>query len=347
MRGVNLSNNQETKKLIIKQLNYLEKELKENDLADRMQNLYPEGSVFINALYGLTWCELALNYELDSINTEKAYNEAIYAFRQIDSDFEKLIFTKELELEYGAFYNGWKNYLLGKIISFHSVSENDLLQFRNTCESINNVISNRNTPYFESYPDSSWPADVLLCVASLNIHDKNFAPKYQGIIKSWIERVKSNLDSFTGLIPHSINSLTGNAIEGARGSSVSLILRLLIEIDEEFAVEQYKLYKKYFRITRLGVPAIREYPKGKEGKGDIDSGPVIWKVGFAGTIVSIGVSKAFGDYEIANKTSNAMDFYGLSYTIKKRKRYIFGALPMVDAFIAWSRVTPQIKDKRK
>lgn len=50
----------EKKKDIILQLNFIESELKENNLGSRMQSIFPEGYIFINVLYGLSWCELAL-----------------------------------------------------------------------------------------------------------------------------------------------------------------------------------------------------------------------------------------------------------------------------------------------
>jgi hypothetical protein len=40
---------------IILQLNFLERELKNNNLGERMQDIFPEGFVFTNALYGLSY----------------------------------------------------------------------------------------------------------------------------------------------------------------------------------------------------------------------------------------------------------------------------------------------------
>jgi hypothetical protein len=343
--GVNLKNQPKTKSIIIKQLNYLEYELKNDNLGVRMQSVFPEGFVFINALYGLTWCELAINYNLDTDLNEKAFEEAKFAYNQIDSEYGKAIFDNEMQLEYGAFYTGWKNYLLSKILSFHSTSSQDSLQFINTCNAISSAINENESPFLESYPGASWPADIFLGIASLKIHDNIIESKYESTIETWVSKVKLHLDPYTGLVPHSVDAFSGEVVEGARGCSISLIVRLLLEIDYNFAYEQFEIYKKYFSISRLGVPAIREYPKGKEGRGDIDSGPVILKVGFAGTIVSIGVFKSFGEFKTANKTSKAMESFGMSYSIKKRKRYVFGMLPIADAFIAWSRVSPVVNEK--
>lgn len=229
-------------------------------------------------------------------------------------------------------------------MALHSVSREDSLQFTENCQAISNAFKEHGSPNLETYPEMSWPCDVILCMAALNLHDKLFSPQYESAIENWIIDMKSNLDPNTGLIPHAVNHLTGEVLEGARGCSSSMLLRLMAEIDPEFAKEQYDLFKEVFLISRLGVPAIREYPKGMEGTGDVDSGPVIWDVGFSGTVVSIGTFKTFGDFELANKTSQAMDSYGFSFTFKEQKRYLLGAVPMADAFIAWSRVAPVIVD---
>lgn len=342
--GVNLGNDERTKSAVIKQLNFLEHELKLNDLGVEMQKLFPEGFFFANVLYGLTWSELALSYDLDSVQYDKAFEESQYAFQQIDSDFGRSIFSAEMAPAYGAFYIGWKNYLLGKMLSFHSTNELDSLQFTENCEIISGALSESSTPYLQSYPSFAWPADIFMCIASLKIHDQLFKPKYENTIKLWIESVRKHLDPYTGLIPHSVDPETAEPLEGARGSSISLILRVLSEIDYTFAKEQFELYREYFAIHRLGVPAISEYPKGVDGRGDVDSGPVIWDVGFSGTIVSIGTYKAMGDFRTATRISRAMEGYGFSYTIKKRKRYLFGSLPIADAFIAWSRVARCARD---
>ncbi len=132
-------------------------------------------------------------------------------------------------------------------------------------------------------------------------------------------------------------------LRAARGCSISLILRLLAEIDYDFSLEQYKLYKKNFVSTTFGLPSIEEYPVGIFGMGDIDSGPVIFGVGFSGTIVSIGTLSVMGDYNLAEKQYKTINAFGLSYKSSNMKKYLFGQLPISDAFIAWSR-TAQLHD---
>jgi hypothetical protein len=116
LHAENFSTNEKQKDIIL-QLNFIGSELNYNNLGNQMQELFPEGFVFINALYGLAWCELAIS---DSSKNDKlkskALNEALFAYNEINSEKAKIIFDSNLTPENGIFYVGWRNYLLSKII---------------------------------------------------------------------------------------------------------------------------------------------------------------------------------------------------------------------------------------
>ena len=334
---------QELKNDILHQLNYIGSELKSNDLGNRMQKLFPEGYVFIHALYGLAWCELAT---ADSFNDpmlkSQALNEALFAYDEISSSKSFARFDSQLTPQYGIYYLGWKNYLLSKILCIDTNFSNAnkyKKAFVEQCESIDNALQQSPTPYLESYESQTWPADMFVAMASLKQHDQLFIPKYKATLHQWINKIQLLLDSKSNMLPHSVESKTGKPTEGSRGSSMSLMLRLLAEIDPEMAQQQYKLYKKYFVTTTCGLPSIREYPKGTEGQGDIDSGPVIFGIGFSATIVSIGTFSKLGAQKESDQQYKTIHAFGFDYTHKNTKRYVFGLLPIADAFIAWGQAT--------
>ncbi len=328
---------------IIYQLNFLETELKYNNLGVRMQSMYPEGYVFINALYGLSWCELALSdLNNDLPLKEKAINEALFAYNNINSEFAQRTFDNSLIPKNGIYYFGWKNYLLSKILSVDTTFNNHksyIGSFANQCELIHSLLQGNKNPYLQSYSGQSWPADMFVTMASLSNYDKIFKPKYEDVIKDWILKVKERLDPKTHLIPHYVDSETGKSVQGARGSSMSLILRMLAEINAGFASEQFKLFKTNFVTTTFGLPSLREYPKDQDGYGDIDSGPVILGVGFSGTIVMIGTFSMFDCDYLAERQYKTINAFGFETTSNNQKKYLLGMFPIADAFIAWGRAT--------
>lgn len=342
-----LSGGKSKEQEIIQQLNFIGEGLKERNTGYSMQSIFPEGYVFIHALYGLAWCELAKSPNIDSSIRNKALLEARWAYQCLKDEFAKSNFDKDLSPRYGIFYCGWKNYLLANILEIQNskrVSLTEKKEFENACEEIIKAIQQSSTPFIESYEGSSWPADAFVAMASVKKYDRLFHPKYDSTIKAWIIKVKGRLDKSTGLVPHSTNFQTGETLEGARGSSSVLILRFLAEIDPSFALEQFKVFKDKFLLKRLGLPAIREYTENTHEFGDIDSGPVIWDVGFSATIVSIAAFQKFGEEEFSQSVQNTIEGFGFPFSSGSQKRYIFGKLPIADAFLAWGKVTKTDKE---
>ncbi|KXX68756.1 hypothetical protein [Flammeovirga sp. SJP92] len=327
---------------ILLQLNFLEEELKFNQLGENMQGLFPEGLVFVNALYGLAWCEFALAQPKDDALKKKAIEEALFAYHAIDTADAKINFAKFLKPEYGVFYAGWSTYLLSKVMAVDTSfikSEHYRKTLQRKCDIIANAFEQSSIPFLESYPMQSWPADNFIAIAALANYDKTFTPRYKGIIEEWIKKVRNSLEPDLGMIAHQTHFENSKIIENSRGSSTTLILRMLSEIDPDFGNEQYKKFKKHFVETTFALPSVREYPKGEFGIGDIDSGPVIFGVGFAGTIVSIGTFAVYEDTDFAAQQYKTINAFGLVSKHENMKMYLFGRLPMADAFIAWGRAT--------
>lgn len=168
---------------------------------------------------------------------------------------------------------------------------------------------------------------------------------YAQLKKIWLRKVKQRLDPKTGLIPHSVTPYNGEIQEGPRGSSQSLMLSFLPAIDSVFAKEQYALYEQYFATHRLGLTAISEYPKGTSGRGDIDSGPVIWGVGGAASIVGQRAAAVNGRPARYKELRNTFEAFGMAFTWSGKKRFVFGQLTVADAFIPWSNALENREDK--
>lgn len=331
---------------LTKQLAFLKVAMHRNS-DHEMQSLYPEGYIFMNALYGLTWINVLEKSDAPSALHKEGHEEIERAFGKINSGEGRAIFDDTLPLPYGSFYTGWSSYLLGRKLMLETASVRDKVQinyFKEQCKKIAKAIQDKTYPL--TYRGGIWPADVMLCVASLSIHDKLFTPLYTATIKTWIAEVKTNVDS-NGLIPHEINYKDQSIAEKARGSSQSLMLIFLNEIDPEFARAQYTVYKEKFVDTRLGLTGIREYPKGDYGTGDVDSGPVILQMGGSATIVGMQTLNVYGDYELSQRIRSTIE--GLALPVEKddQKFYAFGLLPMADMFIAWSHSSDNITKEYK
>lgn len=304
-----------------------------------MQQLYPEGYIFLNALYGLAWCNTIEELKPSSLVFLEGKSEIERTWQRINSDHGRSPFDESLPLKYGAFYVGWSNYFLGRklgIPTIEQLDEREVRQFKEQCTIIDSVFKLYTYPV--TYRGNAWPADAIMCIASLSLHDKLFTPKYQTTIRNWVESVKSNLDS-RGLIPHSVRALNGMPSQHARGSSQSLMLIFLSHIDPDFAKEQFLIYRNTFIDTTVGLTGVREFPKGQFGFGDVDSGPLIFGYGASATIVGMQTLSLYGDYSNAARIRHLVESFGFSFENGDKKKYLLGTLPIADAFIAWAHST--------
>jgi len=327
---------------LLQELRGLKKALNENaDL--EMQGVYPEGYVFLNAIYALAWSNF-IDHDEHQRYFEEGHSEIHKAWSKIDSETGKSSFTESLSLRYGSYYTGWSTFVLGSKLRLEPTgirNEIEVRQFIQRCEGIASAIQVNTYP--ESYEGAGWPADVMLCVAALSIHDQIFEPRFSDIINDWLKSIQQGLDS-RGMVPHAVLPEDRKGSSSARGSSMALMLIFLREIDKEFAFKQFDLFKANFVDRKFGLTGIREYPKGVSGRGDIDSGPVFLGFGGAATIVGMYTLSIYGELEPSLTVRNAVEVMAMPTQLDDRKHYFFGMVPIADAFIAWSHSGMKRKD---
>jgi hypothetical protein len=332
------------RKDLLRQLTFLEEALHAEGMGEQMQEFYPEGYFFSHVLYGLAWCEYSNKYQTTGEERERALKEAHFALQQLEGDQGSMVFDPGLNPPYGIFYQGWCNYLRAKLVSITPAGEDTLLRssFAEHCALIAELLDSTSSPWLESYPYQCWPSDPTLAVASLSLSRKLTGVSHDSTVTRWLTKVKDRLDPATGMIPHMAECAGDTFPEGARGCSSVLMIRFMAEMDPAFAQEQFLLLKRQFLMKRLGRFAIREYPKGTFGSGDVDSGPVVFGMGFSATIVGIGMANAMGEEGLAASLSGSIEAFGLPTRSGGKKRYIFGAVPVADAFIAWGKATAPV-----
>lgn len=331
---------------VIKQLNFIKPKI-DNHLGEDMQRIYPEGYFFSHVLYALAVAE-----------TKPLFNEndsfAINASYEIEKELECLysnkgtqIFPQDMKPAYGIFYTGWTNYLLAKLLLNQNKKDTSQIRlFEDNCNEIYQSFIQSKTPYLESYKGLSWPADNIVAISSLALHDKIFKPKYQTFITNWISKIRSHVDD-DGLVPHKVDYINATIIEEAKGSSQSLMLCFLYDIDTTFARQQFNIYKKLFVDYRFGLPGIREHKKGITKDGDIDSGPVILNIGGSASVVGVKTMSIYKENNLMIGLRNSIEAFGMATSDNNLKKYLFGQIPIADCFIAWTSTKAFIPNENK
>ena len=324
---------------VYQQLQFLKQALHDGNAGADMQQAYPEGYLFLHSLYGLAWCNLIRTLPHASGVFREGLAEADWALRQVQTPSAKSTFPENLPLEYGAFYQGWTTYLWGQKLALLAPEERnevEMQQFQAACGKIAAAIATAAPAYLESYTGSAWPADNVVCLAVLALHDRMAGPVYNPLIQGWLHAAQASSDRQTGLLPHAATPPNDPA-ENVRGSSQSLMLVFLSEIDPAFARRQLPAYLEAFLDFRFGLPGIREYRKGHTGPGDGDSGPVVLGIGGAASIVGIAALERLGRPDLSRRVRNAVEAVACPISTSQTKRYFFGQVPVADAFLAWSQ----------
>ncbi|MGS2648417.1 hypothetical protein [Streptosporangium sp. LJ11] len=321
-----------------RQLTFLRAAL-DGGAGDQAQSLFPEGYFFLHALYGLSRVELGMREPPGERSA--ALREARWALARLESPSGRAPFSPDLTPPHGVFYRGWTNWLRGGTLALQPPERRDpaeLRRFADDSVALAEAFGASESPYLEAYPGKAWPVDSTVAMASLRLHDTLLPSRYAGTAERWLQAVRRRLDPRTGLLPHEADPGTGAPAEVARGSSQSLGQRFLVEIDPAFAADQYRRFRDHYVVSPLGLgPAVREYPVGMDGPGDVDSGPLPLGVSLSATAVALGAAQVHGDAPLAGALANYGELAGLPIDTPWTKRYAFGLLPIGDAFLAWSK----------
>ncbi len=325
------------------QLRFLKSKLASGS-AEEMQRIFPEGFFFSWALYGLANAQLAAQLEPQHPERNWLLENALESLRQLETEQAKKIFPKQLNPPYGAFYQAWVLYVQGQTIKALGVKNTDpklLEHFQQGCEAFASALAASQTPFLPSYTYQSWAVDTSIGIGALGIHDQILEPKFKTTIATWVQKAKRLLEPSLGTLPHRSEYQTGVSEESTRGGSLAMMILALAHADPEFAKQQYQALRTHFFATPLGIPAILEYPKGSSGDGDVDSGPVV--LGFSGpsVIVGMGAAITMNDFSSAKAFNGFVETGGFAFSLFGQRSYLFGALPIGDAFLVWVRtMTP-------
>jgi hypothetical protein len=307
---------------------------------ERMQEQFPEGFLFAHALHGLAWTDLAADGRADP---DQARAEAERALRHVTSPAGTAPFSASLVPRFGVFHAAWVLLLQARLAALEPAGSGLHRQVRRDADvlaaAFTDVLDAGRSPFLEAYPGQSWPVDSVVAMAALRTADRAVGTDHSALVRRWVARATELVDPGTGLLPHVTEPGTGRALEGARGTSQSIIQRFWPVVDPDGSGRSYARFKELFVTSIAGFVGVREYPPGVDGAGDVDSGPLVLGLSASSTAVTIGAARAHGDLGLAAALTQESDLFGLPFGTGER-RYLLGQLPVADAFLAWARATP-------
>jgi len=184
----------------------------------------------------------------------------------------------------------------------------------------------------ETYPGEIYPVDNTAVIASLALHQRVSGVDHGAVLARWDRGFEGLRDPATGLLVQSVAPRTGAVVDGPRGSGSALAVYFLSFGRAEQSSTLYGSVRAHLRRGLLGFGAIREYPAGVEGRGDIDSGLVVLGVSVSATGFSLAASRIHGDAETFGRLWATTYLFGAPVDRDGERHFALGG-PLGDAMM--------------
>ncbi len=312
------------KRSINNQISYISQELQKG-AGETLQQAFPEGMTFGHAIFSLSIIEARPSAVLSDQESAILIDHSIL---QLISEKNTQVYDKTLVPTYGAFYNGWTNFILKKYRESNSYEYSSIQRTVNKAyEDISKRIvdaQEEQVHLLDTYHSSIWPADNLMCIASLDTSHYNLQ-------KAWYHNLIDSSDNHRGLINH-------DAFQPkiSRGSSLALAIYATSQFDNEPARKQNSIFYDNYLRRLLGLDLIKEYENG--GEMDADSGPILFNIGSVATIMNIKTQHSVNNLQL-RLTWGFLNMLGLPLNLNGEKCYLFEQELMFDIFMLWTSVS--------
>lgn len=194
--------------------------------------------------------------------------------------------------------------------------------------------------FIETYPGEWYPVDNAPALASIALRRNFAASSRTALVASLIENYRRRaFDPATGLL---IQALTpeGRAADAPRGSGTALAAFFFRRDLAPLGRELYGAMRRELAVSVAGFGAMREYPRGLSGRGDIDSGPVVLGLGFSASGFAIGGARMHRDEAGFRRLWASAQFGGAPVTIDSARRYVTAG-PLGNAILLALATAPE------
>ncbi|MFZ5476216.1 MAG: hypothetical protein ACOZNI_05520 [Myxococcota bacterium] len=176
---------------------------------------------------------------------------------------------------------------------------------------------------FETYPGERYPVDVAAGVGALGLFGGHDA-----LVRAWGERLRRDY-VVGGVLVQSVRG-DGTPLDAPRGSGTFLAAYFLSFADPALSRALYEGGRDALFDTVAGFGAMREYVG--DGRGDIDSGPIVAGLGVSATGFAIGPARVHGDDATLRALVATATFFGRPVDSGDARNWATGG-PLGDAIL--------------
>lgn len=176
-------------------------------------------------------------------------------------------------------------------------------------EALTRRIAEAPSGLIETYPGETYVPDNVVVMAGLAQYDACLGePRHAELIATWLRTVQARWeDPDSGVLVFAPG-------QRARGSGAAWNSFYLPFIDARFAADQSRRMWATFGDTALGgwLHGLREWPRGLEGQGDVDSGPLVLGISPSATGFALGDATLRGRQPDRDGVARLAELVGVS-----------------------------------
>ena len=147
----------------------------------------------------------------------------------------------------------------------------------------------------DDYPGECYPADMLWAVAAIQRAGRLEGVRHDRLARNLMASFDGPVKAVEGLPAFQAESRSGRILQGARGCGNSGLLVFAYELDPVIANRWYDAYEKHFWKDTGWIAGFTEMPlELKDNFADVDSGPVLCRIGSVASTFGIGAAKTAG-----------------------------------------------------
>lgn len=294
--------------------------------AEDMQALFPEGFVFSHAMTALAWTELAIDLPAEHPVRAEAIDAVHRSLAALESPAGTAPFSPSLSPPHGVFHAAWRNHVRAGLV-WLTDDPTERATLTMDCTVLARAFDAWSDPFLESYPGQAWPVDSVVGISSLTACEHLLGVDHRSTVERWRASARDRA-------PDGLFHYQGERVR--RASSTVVMLRFLHEVDPAWARTHYDQFRSDFVTTRASLPAVQEYADGR-GTGDVDTGPLLWGVSLASTVIGGGVARLYGDERLYNGIHGLGEALAMPLPTRRGRSWALGLLPVGEAFVLWSR----------
>lgn len=179
----------------------------------------------------------------------------------------------------------------------------------------------------ETYPGERYPPDLAMAYGALCLSARggHTAPPDLAAF------ARHGVDPRTSLLYQSLDA-EGRVVDGTRGSGTAFAAYALSFCGGDLARGLDAALERHLLTGIGGFGAVREYPRGHAGKGDIDSGPVVLGTSVSATGFSLAGARVFRRRERFVRVFATAWLFGAPTGRDMRRGFVTGG-PLGDAIL--------------